>query len=97
MLPAALFDGGRMATLALGVRGSRITTMVTGFILVAFDVPNYWVVFLMIFLLAAIQPTNETLDSLSDLSRSRKLLFLAAMVLMLLCAPIPQNFLTYPL
>jgi hypothetical protein len=51
----------------------------------------------MIFLLAAIQPTNETLDSLSDLSRSRKLLFLAGMVLMLLCAPIPQNFLTYPL
>ena len=97
MLPAALFDGGRMATLALGVRGSRITTMVTGFILVAVDVPNYWVVFLMIFLLAAIQPTNETLDSLSDLSRSRKLLFLAGMVLMFLCAPIPQNFLTYPL
>ncbi len=97
LLPAALFDGGRMATLALGVRGSRATTMLTGFLLVATDVPNYWVIFLMIFLLAAIQPTNETLDSLSTISRSRKLMFLAAMVLVLLCAPVPQNFLTYPI
>jgi membrane-associated protease RseP (regulator of RpoE activity) len=97
LLPAALFDGGRMATLALGVRGSRITTMVTGFLLVAIDVPNYWVIFLVIFLLAAIQPSNETLDSLSGISRSRKLLFLGAMVLVLLCAPVPQSFLTYPI
>ncbi|MGA2199568.1 MAG: hypothetical protein ABSG45_06490 [Nitrososphaerales archaeon] len=97
LLPAALFDGGRMATLALGVSGSRATTMLTGFLLVAIDVPNYWVIFLMIFLLAAIQPSNETLDSLSTISRSRKLMFLAAMVLVLVCAPVPQNFLTYPL
>jgi len=97
LLPAALFDGGRMATLALGYGGSRITTMVTGFVLVAVDVPNYWVVFLIIFLLAAIQPSNETLDSISELSRSRKALFLASIALVLLCAPVPQNFLTYPL
>ncbi len=97
LLPAALFDGGRMATLALGVRGSRITTMVTGFLLVAVDVPNYWVIFLMIFLLAAVQPTNETLDSLSPISRSKKLLFVAMVLLVLLCAPVPQNFLTYPI
>jgi membrane-associated protease RseP (regulator of RpoE activity) len=97
LLPAALFDGGRMATLAIGVQGSRITTMLTGFALVAVDVPNYWVTFLMIFLLAAIQPSNETLDSISRISRSRKALFALAVVLALLCAPIPQNFLTYPI
>jgi membrane-associated protease RseP (regulator of RpoE activity) len=95
LLPAALFDGGRMATLALGVRGSRITTMVTGFLLVAVDVPNYWVIFLMIFLLAAVQPSNETLDSLSPISRSKKTLFVVILVLVLLCAPVPQTFLTY--
>ena len=97
LLPAALFDGGRMATLALGVRGSRITTMVTGFLLVAIDVPNYWVIFLMIFLLAAIQPSNETLDSISGISRSRKILFVGSVVLLLLCAPVPQTFLTIPI
>jgi len=97
LLPAALFDGGRMATLVLGVRGSRITTMVTGFLLVVVDVPNYWVIFLIIFLLAAIQPSSETLDSISGLSRSRRLLFLVAIALVILCAPIPQTLLTYPI
>ena len=97
LMPAALFDGGRMATLALGERGSRITTMVTGFLLLAIDVPNYWVIFLGIFVLAAIQPSGETLDSLSSLSLSRKTLFVAAMVMVLLCAPVPTNFLTYPI
>jgi len=97
LIPAALLDGGRMATLVLGERGSRITTMVTAFLLVAIDVPNYWVLFLIIFLLAAIQPSNETLDSVSGISRSRKLLFLVALLLVGLCIPIPQTFLTRPI
>jgi len=97
LVPAALLDGGRMSTLALGERGSRITTMVTAFLLVAIDVPNYWVLFLLIFLLAAIQPSNETLDSVTRVSRSRKLLFLLAIALVLVCIPIPQTFLTVPL
>jgi hypothetical protein len=71
--------------------------MVTAFLLVAIDVPNYWVLFLIIFLLAAIQPSNETLDSVSGISRSRKLLFLVALLLVGLCIPIPQTFLTRPI
>lgn len=97
LLPAALLDGGRMATLALGERGSRITTMGTALVLIVIDVPNYWVMFLLIFLLAAIQPSNETLDSISSLSRSRKFLFIGAMVLVLLCIPVPQTILTRPI
>ena len=97
LLPAALFDGGRMATLALGVRGSKITTMATGLLLLAVDIPNYYFLFLIIFLLAAVQPSNETLDSLSPLSRSRRMLFLVAVVMVLLCAPMPQTFMTYPI
>ncbi len=97
LVPAALLDGGRMSTLVLGERGSRITTMVTAFLLVAIDVPNYWVMFLLIFLLAAIQPSNETLDSISGISRSRKILFLVAMGLVLVCIPVPQTFLTRPI
>jgi len=96
LVPAALLDGGRMSTLVLGERGSRITTMVTAFLLVAIDVPNYWVLFLLIFLLAAVQPSNETLDSITRISRSRMLLFALAMVLVLVCIPIPQTFLTRP-
>jgi membrane-associated protease RseP (regulator of RpoE activity) len=95
LLPAALFDGGRMSTLVLGERGSRITTLVTALVLVAIDVPNYWVVFLLIFLLAAIQPSNELLDSVSKISRSRRLLFLVAILFLALCVPLPQTFLSY--
>lgn len=96
LVPAALLDGGRLSTLVLGERGSRITTMVTAFLLVIVDVPNYWVLFLLIFLLAAVQPSNETLDSVTAISRSRKFLFVVAMLLVLLCIPIPQSILTFP-
>jgi membrane-associated protease RseP (regulator of RpoE activity) len=97
LMPAALFDGGRLATLILGTRGSRITTMATAFALVSIDSPNYWVVFLLIFLLAAVQTSNETLDSVSGISRSRKILFIIAMVLVVLCFPVPQTFFTIPI
>jgi membrane-associated protease RseP (regulator of RpoE activity) len=97
LMPAALFDGGRLATLILGTRGSRITTLLTAFALVAIDSPNYWVVFLLIFLLAAVQPSNDTLDSVSAVSRSRKVLFVIAMALVFLCIPIPQTFFTIPI
>lgn len=97
LAPAALLDGGRMATLVLGERGSRITTMVTALVLIIIDVPNYWVMFLLIFLLAAIQPSNETLDSITGISRSRKLMFLVAVALVFLCIPIPQTILTRPI
>lgn len=97
LVPAALFDGGRMSTLVLGERGSRITTMVTAVLLIIIDVPNYWVLFLLIFLLAAIQPSNETLDSVTKISRSRKLMFLFAMLLLFLCGPIPQTLLGIPI
>jgi len=97
LMPAALFDGGRMATLILGTRGSRITTLATAFALVTIDSPNYWVVFLLLFLLAAVQPSNDTLDSISGISRSRKVLFILAMGLVIACIPVPQTIFTFPI
>lgn len=97
LVPAALFDGGRMSTLVLGERGSKVTTMAAAVLMVVVDMPNYWVLFLLIFLLAAVQPSNETLDSVTMISRSRKLLFLVAMAMLFLCIPIPQSILTFPI
>ena len=97
LMPAALFDGGRLANLVLGTRGSRITTLVTAFALLSIDTPNYWVVFLIIFLLAAIQASGETLDSISGVSNSRRALFALAVLIAVLCFPIPQTFFTIPL
>jgi len=97
LMPAALFDGGRMGLLALGAKGSRATTVVSGIFLLLTDLPDYWVVFLLVFLMAAFPVQGETLDSISRLSRSRRVAFAVAVVLGLLCVPIPQTFGTFPL
>lgn len=97
MMPAALFDGGRMARLALGERGSRMTTIVTGALLLLTDLPDYWVVFLLVFLMAAFPVQGDTLDSISGLSRSRKALFVVTVAVAVLCVPVPQSFGTFPL
>lgn len=97
LLPAALFDGGRMARLALGERWTRVAALLVGVVLLLTDIPDYWVVFLLVLLMAAFPGQGETLDSISGLSRSRKAAFACAVLLGLLCVPIPQSFATFPL
>src|SRR5882672_4614331 len=97
LIPAALFDGGRMARLAIGERGSRKTTIASGLLLLLTDLPNYLVVFLLVFLMAAFPVQGETLDSISGLSRSRRALFAVAVLVGILCVPLPQTFATLPL
>lgn len=97
LLPAAVFDGGIMTKLVLGDRGSRALTSLTGILLVAVDTPNYWVVVLLIFLLAARPVAGETLDSISEIMPSKRILFILSLLMMLLCAPVPQNLATFPL
>jgi len=97
LLPAALFDGGRMGRLALGDRGIRVTTVVSGLSLLLTDPPGYWVAFLLVFLMAAFPVQGETLDSISGLSGSRKAVFAIMVAVGLLCVPVPQTFATFPL
>jgi len=97
LMPAALFDGGRMARLVLGERASRVTTAACGVYLLVADIPNYWVIFLLVFLMAAFPVQGDTLDSITRLSRSRKFAFAGLVVLGLLCVPIPQTFATFSL
>ena len=95
LMPAALFDGGRMARLALGERGSRATTIVSSLLLLLTDLPDYLVVFLLVFLMAAFPVQGETLDSISGLSKARRGLFVVAVVVGILCVPVPQSFATF--
>ena len=95
LMPAALFDGGRMARLAIGERGSRATTAASGLLLLLTDLPNYLVVFLLVFLMAAFPVQGETLDSISGLSGSRKAIFADAVLVGLLCVPVPQSVATF--
>ena len=97
LMPAALFDGGRMARLVLGERGSRFATIVSCLLLLLTDFPNYSVVLLVVFFMTAFPTQVETLDSISGLSSSRKALFALAVVVAVLCVPLPQNFGTLPI
>ncbi len=96
LMPAGLFDGGRMARLAIGERASRATTMVSALLLLLTDLPDYWVVFVLVFLMAAFPVQGETLDSITGLSRWRRVLFVVTIVAGLLCVPLPQSFATFP-
>ncbi len=97
LMPAGLFDGGRMARLVLGDGKSRLATIVTASLLLVVDLPNYWIIFVLVFLMASFPVQGETLDSISDLSSSRKAAFVATVVVALLCVPIPQSFATFPI
>jgi membrane-associated protease RseP (regulator of RpoE activity) len=97
LMPAALFDGGRMARLALGDGGSRITTIISCLFLLLTDFPNYSVILLVVFFMTAFPTQLDTLDSISSLSSSRKALFALAVILAILCVPLPQSVATIPL
>jgi membrane-associated protease RseP (regulator of RpoE activity) len=97
LLPATIFDGGRMTAIVLGDRGNKIITTLTSLLLLLIDAPNYWVMVLLIFLLAARPATSETLDSISDISNSTKVLYVLSLALLFLSAPIPNNIATIPL
>jgi membrane-associated protease RseP (regulator of RpoE activity) len=97
LMPAGLFDGGRMARLVLGDGRSRATTMISGASLLVVDLPNYWVVFVLLFLMASFPVQGDTLDSISGLSPSRRAVFVLAVIMALLCVPIPQSFATLPI
>ncbi len=97
LLPAAPFDGGKMTNMILGEKGSRIMTGVTVLVLLVVDTPNYLVIALLIFLLSAMRPSLELLDSVSDLSRSKRILYVAALLLIVVTIPFPQTIATFPI
>lgn len=97
LMPVGLLDGGRMARLVIGERRTRLLTVAVGALLLLTDLPDYWVVFLLVFLMATFHVQGETLDSISGLSRSRKAAFAVAVLVGLLCVPIPQSFATFAL
>jgi membrane-associated protease RseP (regulator of RpoE activity) len=97
LLPAAPFDGGKMTHMILGEKGTRIVTGVTVLALLVVDTPNYLVIALLIFLLSAMRPSLELLDSISEISRSKKVLYVVALLLIVVTIPMPQTIVTFPI
>jgi membrane-associated protease RseP (regulator of RpoE activity) len=91
LLPAWQLDGGHMARTLLGVKLHRYATYGSMVILVLL---NYWLMALLILFMSSKNPSASPLDDVSPLSRNRKLAYLGIIVLAVLCAPLPADFLS---
>ena len=90
LLPAWQLDGGHMARTLLGVKLHRYATFASMGILVLL---NYWLMALLILFMSSRNPSAMPLDDVSPLSRNRKLAYVGIIVLAVLCAPLPSDFL----
>ncbi|MDA4121387.1 MAG: hypothetical protein OK404_03150 [Thaumarchaeota archaeon] len=97
LLPMANFDGGFLSALTWGRRAARVATYLSALALITIDAPFYWGAGVFVLLLAARPLELQLLDEVSGATRSRRLLYLGALVIGFLCLPIPQNLATFAL
>ena len=90
LLPAWQLDGGHMARTLLGPKLHRYATYGSMGILVLL---GYWLMALLILFMSSRNPSASPLDDVSPLSRNRKLAYIGIIVLAVLCAPLPSDFL----
>lgn len=97
LLPALGMDGGHLSESIMGYNKMRLTTYLTVISLVLLDTPNYFLLAILILLIAGRAPETPTLDEISEVSKSKKALFATALVLVLLTIPIPLKIGIFPL
>ena len=99
LIPMALFDGGILASAAWGERAARGATYLSVLLLLLIDMnyATYWAVAIVALLLAGRPIRLKLLDEVSGLSKSRKWILAGALVLALLCLPVPHSVATIPL
>jgi len=90
LLPAWQLDGGHMARTLLGPKLHRYATFGSMAILVLL---GYWLMAMLILVMSSRNPSANPLDDISPLTKNRKLLYIGVIVLAILCAPLPTNFL----
>jgi len=91
LLPAWQLDGGHMARTLLGAKLHKYATYGSMLILVLL---GYWLMALLILFMSSRNPSASPLDDVSPLSRNRKLAYVGIIVLAVLCAPLPSDFLS---
>ena len=99
LLPMTSFDGGHLSSLAWGPGASRIATYLSVILLILVDPPTYWALAFVVLLLMSLSRGSELqlLDEVSPISETRKWLYLGALILALLCMPLPQTIAGFPL
>ena len=97
LLPATQLDGGQLCESILGYRGLRITTYLSIVALLVLDTPNYWIMAVIVLVIAGRPARLGTLDEVSEASRGKKVLFAVILMLALASVPIPRNIATLQL
>ncbi len=97
LLPAAQLDGGQLCESVLGRRRLRTSTYLSIFALLVLDTPNYWILAVIVLVIAGRPAHMETLDQITEVSRTKKILFVIALLLAISSIPFPQNLATVPL
>ena len=90
LLPAWQLDGGHMARTLLGPKLHRYATFGSMAILVLL---GYWLMAMLILIMSSRNPSANPLDDISPLTKNRKRVYIGVIVLAILCAPLPANFL----
>ena len=90
LLPAWQLDGGHLARTLMGSKAHSYATYASLGVLVLL---NFWPMAMLIFILSRKNPSASPLDDVSPLSRNRKLAYIGIIVLAVLCAPLPSEFL----
>ncbi|MEM4253575.1 MAG: site-2 protease family protein [Candidatus Nitrosotenuis sp.] len=88
LLPAWQLDGGHMARALFGQRMHRFATYGSVALLFALQ---YHIMALFILLFSSKNTSVRPLDDVSPLSKNRKYLYIAVIVIAFLCAPIPHS------
>jgi len=99
LLPMATFDGGHLSGLVWGTGVSRAATYLCTILLISVDIPTYWALAIVALLLMNLSRSSEPqlLDEVSPIATRRRWLYVGALVLALLCMPMPHTILGYPL
>ncbi len=99
LLPMVAFDGGHLSSLAWGEGPQRAMSYLCIILLFLIDAPNYWALAAVVYLLTFMSRSSEVdvLDEVSALSGRRKWIYLGALVVALLCIPLPQSFAGFPI
>lgn len=87
LIPAAQLDGGHVTRATLGAKYHRLMTFGGIGILFALQYP---VMGALVLIMAIKAPENPPLDDVTPLSKRRKILFIVALALAGLCAPLPS-------
>ena len=89
LLPAAQLDGGHIARAALGPKHHRVLTLASVGALFAMFYPTMAA---LVLFLAIRAPAVQPLDDVTQVSRGRKMLFIIAILVAVVCAPLPPYF-----